>query len=146
MMSTIFCVIAGATMSVQGVINTRLSKKIGLYEANMFVQGTAFLFALVSLIFLGQGQLNSVFSVKKVYLLGGLLGLVITITVMLGMKNLSPSMAVMLILIAQLLTAASIDYFGLFETEKLPFNWTKVLGLVLMVIGVIVFKVNIKKG
>ena len=30
----LFAVIAGAAMSVQGVMNTRLSEKIGLYESN----------------------------------------------------------------------------------------------------------------
>ena len=41
-MGFIFSIIAGAAMSIQGVMNTRLSDKIGLYESNVFVQGTAF--------------------------------------------------------------------------------------------------------
>lgn len=36
----VFCsVIAGAVMSLQGVINTRLTERIGIFEANVFVQG-----------------------------------------------------------------------------------------------------------
>ena len=145
LISTLFCIIAGATMSLQGVINTRLSDKAGLYEANIFVQGTAFLFSLLALLFLGSGQLSALFSVKRVYLLGGLLGLIITITVMLGFKSLSPTIAVALILIAQLIVAALIDHFGWFGTDKTPFHWTKLLGVALMIIGIIIFKTNIKK-
>ncbi len=42
MAGIIFSIIAGASMSIQGVMNTRLSDKIGIYESNAFVQGTAF--------------------------------------------------------------------------------------------------------
>ena len=43
MAGIIFSIIAGASMSIQCVMNTRLSDKIGIYESNAFVQGTAFL-------------------------------------------------------------------------------------------------------
>ena len=36
----LFSVIAGAAMSVQGVMNTRLQEHVGLWEANAYVQGT----------------------------------------------------------------------------------------------------------
>ena len=48
-MGFLFSIIAGAAMSIQGVMNTRLGDKIGLYESNVFVQGTAFLFSLIVL-------------------------------------------------------------------------------------------------
>ena len=71
-------------MSIQGVFNTRLSEKIGLYESNVFVQGTAFLLSIVAVLIMGKGGFKEIFSVEKYYLLGGVLGLVITITVMLS--------------------------------------------------------------
>ena len=43
MTGIIFSIVAGAAMSLQGVFNTRLGEKIGTYEANTFVQWTAFL-------------------------------------------------------------------------------------------------------
>lgn len=36
-MGILFSILAGAAMSVQGVLNTRLSEKAGLYEANAWV-------------------------------------------------------------------------------------------------------------
>lgn len=141
-MGWLFSAIAGAAMSVQGVINTRLSEKIGLYESNMFVQGTAFLFSLLAMWFLGKGQLRELGSVNKVYWLGGVIGLVITITVMLGMKALSPTVAVSTILLTQLIVAALIDAFGWFGTEKVPFHWQQFAGVALIAVGVICFKWN----
>ena len=131
-------------MSIQGVMNTRLSEKIGLHEANMFIQGTAFLFSILAMILLGKGNLSSLFDVKKIYWLGGLLGLIITIAVMIAIKNLSPTIAISTILISQLLVASAIDFFGIMESDKLPFEWTKALGLLLMIGGVIMFKLKAK--
>ena len=142
MIGIIFSIIAGAAMSFQGVINTRLSEKIGLYEANAFVQGTAFVLALVAMFVLGKGNIREIMSADKIYLTGGLLGIIITITVMLGIKDLSPLISISIILISQLTVAAVIDAFGLLGTEKVSFGLTKVFGFVLMVAGVVLFKIK----
>ena len=139
-MGIIFSIIAGAVMSLQGVFNTRLSEKIGLYESNLFVQGTAFLFSLVALFFLGKGNFSALMETNKLYWLGGLLGLIITITVMLSIKGLGPAAAILIILLAQLIVASIIEYFGLFGTERVLFAWPKFLGLALMIGGIILFK------
>lgn len=127
-------------MSIQGVMNTRLSDKIGLYESNVIVQGLAFLLSLAAVWLLGKGSFREIASVNKLYLLGGVLGLVITITVMLGIGKLSPTVAISIILIAQLLVAALIDAFGLMESPRVAFEWNKYVGMVLMIGGVLLFK------
>ena len=134
--------LSGAAMSIQGVMNTRLSEKTGLLESNAFVQGTAFLLSLAAVLLFGKGNFFAIFQSKPVYLFGGVLGLAITVLVMLSMQNLSPTVAVSVILIAQLTVAALIDAFGLMETEKIAFHWTKIVGLLLMIGGVILFKIK----
>ena len=108
MFGVIMSILAGAAMSFQGVINTRLSDKIGLYESNAFVQGTAFLLGLLACFFLGKGNFSAIREVNWVYWTGGVLGLVITITVMLSIGQLSPTYAISIILISQLLVAAGV--------------------------------------
>ena len=139
-MGYIWSIIAGAAMSIQGVMNTRLGEKIGLYESNAFVQGTAFILSLAAVWIAGKGSFRAVTEVNKLYLLGGALGLLITITVMLGMGKLSPAVAVSVILIAQLLVAALINTFGIMGTEKEEFGWNKYVGLALMIGGMLLFK------
>ena len=140
MTGIIFSIIAGAAMSLQGVFNTRLGEKIGTYEANTFVQGTAFLLSLIAVWFLGKGSFKEIGAVNKIYLLGGVLGMIITVTVMFSIQGLSPTTAISIILISQLAVAALIDAFGWFGTEQMPFGLTKYIGLALMIAGVIVFK------
>ena len=139
-MGFIFAAISGAAMSIQGVMNTRLGEKIGLYESNMYVQGTAFILSLIIMWIFGKGNLMHIGSVNKLYLLGGVLGLVITVTVMQAVGRLNPTVAISTILIAQLITAAVIDAFGLMGSEKIAFDWTKYVGIALMLGGVLLFK------
>ena len=77
---------------------------------------------------------------NKLYWLGGVLGIVITLTVMLGIKSLGTTVAISVILISQLLVAALIDAFGLMGSEKLAFSWTKYAGLALMIGGMLLFR------
>lgn len=143
MLGFIFAVLAGAAMSIQGVMNTRLQEGIGLWEANAFVQGTAFALSLVAALIFGKGNISALFSQKPLYLLGGALGLVITLCVMLSIKGLSPTVAISVILVSQLFVAAVIDRFGLLGAQRADFGLKELGGLALMVAGVILFKAKI---
>ena len=74
MIGFLFSVIAGAAMSIQGVMNTRLQERVGLWEANAYVQGTAFALSLVVMWLFGTGNLGALASAPRGYLLGGALG------------------------------------------------------------------------
>ena len=140
MLGAIFSIIAGAAMSVQGVMNTRLSEGIGTLEANALVQGTALALSLIALPFYRQGSFVQLGEVNKLYWFGGVLGIVITVTVMLGIKALGPATAISIILISQLLVAAVIDALGLMDSEKACFDAPKYIGLALMIAGLVLFK------
>jgi uncharacterized membrane protein YdcZ (DUF606 family) len=90
-----------------------------------------------------SNKLSSRFNVPILILfllLGGLLGFGITLTVVLSIKGLSPTAAISVILVSQLLVAALIDAFGWLGTEKLPFSWHNYAGLALMLGGIVLFK------
>lgn len=140
MWGVIFSIIAGMAMSIQGVMNTRLSEGVGTMWSNAFVQVTAAVLSLLALIFYRDGSIAALGETNKLYWFGGVFGLVITITVMLGIRSLSPTVSISIILISQLTVAALIDAFGLMGSERVPFGWTKFAGLALMVGGVLLFK------
>ena len=129
-------------MSVQGVMNTRLGEGIGNMEATVFVQGTALVFCLAALLFHHNGSFARLGEVPVLYWVGGLLAPVITVTVMLGIKSLSPTVAISAILIAQLLTAAVIDALGLMGAEKTKLCWQVFAGLALMIGGMLLLNRN----
>ena len=136
----IFSAVAGSLMSIQGVFNTRSSEKIGLFETNLLVQGSAFILTLILFFLFGNGGLKKLTEVNKIYFLGGAIGVLITYSVMKGIGELSPTYAISIILVSQLLTASLIDCCGLFETKQLQFHISKIIGVIVMVIGIIIFK------
>lgn len=140
MMGFIYSAIAGALMSFQGVFNTRLNEKVGIWEANAFVHATALITSLIILLFAAQGDIKRIVEVDKLYLTGGIIGALITFTVIKGMSVLSPTYAVSAILVAQLVTAAVIDKFSLFGAEPMNFGWNKFLGVAIMIAGILLFK------
>ena len=142
MIGFLFSILAGAAMSIQGVMNTRLQEGIGLWEANTYVQGTAFLLSLAVMWLFGTGHLKALMDMPKWTLLGGVLGLVITVTVMLSIRNLKPAAAISAILIAQLLTAAAIEAFGWLGQEKTDFGWKQLTGMGMMLGGILLFKLR----
>lgn len=138
MLGIIMCIISGAAMSVQGVFNTRLSEQTGLLESNFIVQATALVLAAISL-FWSDGNMARALGTNKLYLTGGVLAMVITLTVMFGIKNLTPTIAISIILISQLTAAALIDAFGLFGSERAVFGIRKIFGLAIMLGGIVLF-------
>ena len=83
MFGIIICIAAGAAMSIQGVMNTRLGESIGTSEANAFVQATAAVLALGVLIFHRDGSFSALGETNWLYMLGGVLGLVISVGIIL---------------------------------------------------------------
>ncbi|HEY8891678.1 MAG TPA: DMT family transporter [Clostridium sp.] len=139
-MGIIYSIVAGVCMSLQGVFNTRVSEKIGLWETNVFVQGTGLILTILILFIAGNGNFKAIKDVNKLYLLGGALGAIIIFTVMLGIGSMGPTCSIAIILVAQLLAAGIIDRFGMFGAEQVKFALSKFVGIGVMVVGIIIFK------
>ena len=141
MIGFFIAMLSGALMSVQGVFNTKLTESTSLWVANAFVQFTAFLLCIAAWLVTDRSSMRSLFNVEpKYFLLGGVMGAFITLTVIKSMDSLGPAKAVMLIVIAQLIVAYMIELFGLFGVEKQPFVWRKAIGALVAIAGFIVFK------
>ncbi|MDQ0151266.1 DMT family transporter [Eubacterium multiforme] len=140
MLGFIFAIVSGIAMSLQGVFNTRLGEKIGTWETNTIVQLTGLIITLVITAFFGKGNFKALSDSNKIYLLGGALGVVIIFTVMMSIGSLGTTCAIGIILVAQLIAAAVIDYFGLFGSEKINFTLKEFIGVAIMIAGIIVFK------
>jgi transporter family-2 protein len=141
MIGILIALLAGLLMSVQGVFNTRVMDSSNMWATNSWVHLTAFVASISIWFFTGRESLLSVFSVSnKLYLFGGIIGAFITFTVIKSISSLGPAYATMLILLAQLVISCLIESFGLFGTEKMCFEWSKLIGVALMIVGIIIFK------
>lgn len=141
MFGFLIALLSGALMSVQGVFNTQVTKTSGIWVANAFVQCTALLVCLTAWAVTDRSSFAALWKVEPKYmLLGGVIGAVITYTVIKGMEMLGPARAVMIIVISQLIVAYLIELFGLFGVEKQPLEMRKMVGMGIAIAGIVIFK------
>ena len=139
----LIAMLSGALMSVQGVFNTQVTKETGPWLTNCFVQFSGLLVCLGFYVFFEKGKvpIGSLLQVEHKYmLLGGILGVFIVLTVIASMERLGPAKAILAIVITQILVGYLVELLGLFEVEKVPFSMTKLIGILVAIAGLIVFK------
>ncbi len=141
MVGFFIALISGTLMSIQGVFNTQMTKVSGIWSTGAFVQFTALLICLAAWGITDREPLTNVLRVQPRYmLLGGVIGALITYTVIRSMEALGPARAVMLIVVAQLLVAYIIELFGWFGVEKQGWEWRKAFGMAVAIAGIAIFK------
>ena len=128
-------------MSIQGVFNTQVTKTSGIWVASAFVQISAFAVCMGAWLLTDRTSFATLGKVEPKYmLLGGAIGAFITYTVIKSMEMLGPARAVMLIVIAQLIVAYVLELLGMFGVEKQPLEWRKVIGMLIAIVGIVIFK------
>ena len=142
MWGIIIAIISGVLMSTQGVFNTGVTKQTGIWVCASFVQFSALIVCLGAWFTTGrQGSFSSLFKIDSKYmLLGGVLGAMITYTVIKSVDVLGPARANMFIITSQLIVAYLFELFGLCGLEKVSFEFRKLIGLVFVLAGIIIFK------
>ena len=141
MWGIILALISGALMSIQGVFNTEVTKQTSLWVSTGFVQLTAFFVCVIEWLCTGSENVALLTEVRPWYLLtGGILGAFITITVVQSMGSLGPAQAVIIIVTSQVAVAYLIELFGLFGSSQASFSWRKILGLLIAIAGIVLFR------
>jgi len=139
MLGIIFSALTGILAGVQGVFNTRVSEKIGLWETTVIVHSIGLIFALFILLFTGGSGFKRINELNNIYLLGGIFGVIIVFSLMKGISALGTAGSITIVLISQLIVAASIDTYGLFGATPIRLAWTKIVGLATMIVGILIF-------
>lgn len=133
-------IISGALMSIQGVFNSGVTKQTSVWTAASFVQLTGFLTCIVIWFCKDREHVADLFHISDKYmLLGGVIGAIITYTVIRSVSDMGPAKAILLIVVSQIIVAYVIEVLGLFGVEKVAFEWKKVLGAVIAIIGIVTF-------
>lgn len=141
MIGIFIALLSGALTSVQGVFNTEVTKNTSMWVSNSWVQFSALVICLVTWFFTDRTSFAGILKIQPKYmLLGGVIGALITYTVIKSMSSLGPAQAVMLIVVSQLIVAYLIELFGMFGTDKQPFEWRRLLGMAICIGGIILFK------
>jgi transporter family-2 protein len=127
----------GAGMSLQASLNSALGKRIGSLEATFinFFMGTVFIFLIST--FFGKGNLLHVVDAPKWQLLGGFLGIITITAIILSVPHIGSTSVFLALICGQILISMIIDHYGFFGVPTIPINWERILGFIMMLIGLI---------
>ena len=141
MVGWIVALISGVLMSIQGVLNTEVTKQTSLWVSTGWVQLSALIVCITAWFIRDRSRVTALMDVSPKYmLLGGVIGAFITYTVIVAINQLGPAKATMFIVSAQLIVSYIISLFGLFGTTKAGFAWTRLFGIAVMIGGIMLFK------
>jgi len=138
-LAIVLVAVAGLLVGMQPPINARLGREIGGLQAAAFsfIAGTVALVLIAAVSKRGIGTLGDVGRVPWWALLGGLLGAVYVTVAILTVRTLGVSSLTAIVIAGQLAGAVVIDRFGLLGIAKQPIGAGRIIGLVLLVVGVL---------
>lgn len=140
MAGILIALLSGALMSVQGVFNTGVMKQTSIWVSAGWVQLTALLTCALIWFFTGREDVTGIFQVQPKYMLvGGVIGALITYTVIKSVGTLGPAKSALLIVVSQIIVAYGIEVFGMFGVDKTGFEWRKIIGAAVAVAGILIF-------
>lgn len=141
MWGTIIALVSGALMSIQGVLNAEVTRQTSIWVSAGWVQFSAFVVCVILWLFTGRSGVSGLWQVEPKYMLaGGVLGALITYTVIRSVAALGPARSALLIVVCQIIVSYGIEVFGLFGVERVGVAWRKVIGAVVAIVGIIIFR------
>ena len=139
----IIALAAGVALATQSAINTQLAKAMSgeavIATFISFAVGTIVLFFIAWVKTDLWGNLSTVPSQSWWKLIGGILGAVVVFTTVLLAPKLGITAMLFIIMVGQLITATTIDHFGLIGMPIREVNITKLIGLIIVAFGLVFY-------
>ena len=132
----ILMVAGGVAVAVQPSINARLAEKTGFLEAATisFAVGTAIL--LITSFLTSDGSLRRASEAQWWQLSGGLFGAFFVTMTIIGVPRIGTTAVLALTIVSQLAAGVVMDHYGLFGMREIPFDLRRILGILLLLVGV----------
>ena len=139
----IIALAAGVALATQSAINTQLAKAMSgeavIATFISFAVGTIVLFFIAWVKTDLWGNLCAIPSQPWWKLIGGVLGAIVVFTTVLLAPKLGITAMLFFIIVGQLITAATIDHFGLIGMPIREVNITKFIGLIIVAFGLVFY-------
>ena len=139
----IIALAAGVALATQSAINTQLAKAMSgeavIATFISFAVGTIVLFFIAWVKTDLWGNLSAIPSQPWWKLIGGVLGAIVVFTTVLLAPKLGITAMLFFIIVGQLITATTIDHFGLIGMPIREVNITKFIGLIIVAFGLVFY-------
>lgn len=129
-------VVGGTAITVQGQLMALIDQSIGTKASVFITYASGGLLVSLWMVFSGGGNLRAWQSVPWYAFSAGAWGLVIVGTISYVVPRLGLVIGFTVIVASQFIVAALIDHFGLLGATSRPLEWSRLLGLILLLIGI----------
>ena len=138
----VLSLIAGSLVSVQNIFNSKMNQRIGSWATTTWVLFLGFVASIgIGLAVEGKGLLT-LQHIQPWYWFSGMIGVGVVFCLMQSMKLLAPTFAIAVVMTSQLGFALIWDSLGWMGLEKVPLTPNKVIGVLVIVAGIVVFKIG----
>ncbi len=136
----VWALLAGALVGLQNIFNSKVNERAGSWSTTALVLGLGFLASLlIGVIIEGKG-LFVLQNMQPWFWFSGVIGVGVVFCMVNGIKLLGPTYAISIVMTSQLVFALLWDSLGLFGLERLPFTSKQLIGVMVIVAGIFVFK------
>lgn len=140
-------ILGGICFGIQGPVNTALGKRTDVFQASLISFFGGMCISGIISVFLGTGDFFLLKEVKIWQCLGGLYGVVNVCVTVAAIPVLGAALSFTLIMLGQIVSGAIIDFFGLFGSLKTELSISRIYGIFIIIVGVIlIYFGSIKKS
>ncbi len=133
---------AGSLVSLQNIFNSKVNEHTGSWTTTTLVLGMGFIASLImGLITQGTGMFT-LQHMQAWYWFSGVIGVGVVICLVQATKLLGATYAISIVLTSQLGFALLWDSLGWLGLTKVPFSLNQLLGVLVIVGGILVFKLG----
>jgi bacterial/archaeal transporter family-2 protein len=132
----LLALIGGAAVTLQGQFMGVMDSVIGTRESVFITYASGGLVVTFVMLFLRGGNLRAAASVPWYVFGAGLLGLLIVGTIGFTVPRLGLTTALTLVITGQFFASILIEQFGWFGSPVRTFEWSRLLGIFLLLLGV----------
>lgn len=133
---------AGSLVALQNIFNTKVNEHTGSWTTTTLVLAMGFGGSLLMGLILEGKNMFTLQHMQPWYWISGMIGVGVVICLVQATKILGPTYAISIVLTAQLGFALLWDSLGWLGLAKVPFTINQLIGVIVIVGGILVFKLG----
>ncbi|WP_438492757.1 DMT family transporter [Paenibacillus sp. IHBB 3054] len=133
---------AGALVSLQNIFNSKVNEHTGSWSTTTLVLGMGFIASLVMGLIVEGKNMFTLQHMQPWYWISGMIGVGVVICLVQATRLLGATYAISIVLTSQLGFALLWDSLGWLGLAKVPFTLNQFIGVVVIVGGILVFKLG----
>ena len=128
--------VGGMAVGLQAPMSSMISQRLGVLESIFIIHLGGAIAVLIPMLLFGTGKISSWRTVPWYALVAGAFGLVVIFSMSYMIPRIGVATALIILLAGQIFIGSILDHFGLLGVAVRPLDFTRVLGLGVVLAGV----------